>query len=108
MGNNLFSEFEGKAPGRRTAWSAAKIAARKTHHAALGEASPGVPHSGSDMILSVYVANVLSLEREALAKGTAPPELDMELLEQNDRVTTLPEWRKIAETADSKQAELAN
>jgi putative nucleotidyltransferase with HDIG domain len=66
-----------------------------------------VQHSGMDMILVVYVANILALERESLVKGIASPELDMELLEENDMVALLPEWRRIAESADSQQAELA-
>jgi hypothetical protein len=59
-----------------------------------------------DMILVIYVANVLALEREALVKGIAPPELDMDLLEENDMVALLPEWRRIAESAETQQSEL--
>ena len=60
------------------------------------------------LILYRWYRAMLALEREALVKGIAPPELDMELLKENDMVALLPEWRRIAESADSQQAELVS
>lgn len=59
-----------------------------------------VPQLGIDMILVVYVSNILAQERAALAGGPPALPLDMELLEQNKAASFLPEWRKIAEAAD--------
>jgi putative nucleotidyltransferase with HDIG domain len=64
-----------------------------------------VPQGGIDMVLVVYVSNILALERTAVAGGTNSLQLDMELLEQNNATSFLPEWRKIAEAADSKQTQ---
>jgi HD-like signal output (HDOD) protein len=65
-----------------------------------------VPQNGVDMVLVVYVANLLAHERAALAGGPSAPPLDMELLELNDAAALVPAWRKIAEAADSKQSQL--
>ena len=60
-----------------------------------------VPQVGIDMILVVYVANILAQERAALVGGPPALPLDMELLEESRAATFLPEWRKIAEDADT-------
>jgi putative nucleotidyltransferase with HDIG domain len=60
-----------------------------------------VPQVGIDMILVVYVSNILAQERAALAGGPPPLPLDMALLEENHAASFLPEWRKIAEAADT-------
>jgi putative nucleotidyltransferase with HDIG domain len=65
-----------------------------------------VPQNGIDMVLLVYAANLLAHEREAIAAGTTPPEFDMELLEQAGAASRLADWRMIAETAHSSQAQL--
>jgi putative nucleotidyltransferase with HDIG domain len=65
-----------------------------------------VPQNGIDMVLLVYAANLLAHEREAIAAGTTPPEFDMELLEQAGAASRLADWRMIAETAYSNQAQL--
>jgi len=62
-----------------------------------------VPQVGIDMILVVYVSNILAQECAALAGGPPALPLDMDLLEQNKAVSFLPEWRKIAEAADPPQ-----
>jgi putative nucleotidyltransferase with HDIG domain len=53
-----------------------------------------VPQVGVDMILVVYVANILAQERAALVGGPPALPLDMELLEESRAATFLPEWRK--------------
>jgi hypothetical protein len=60
-----------------------------------------VPQVGVDMILVVYVTNILAQERAALVGGPPALPLDMELLEESRAATFLPEWRKIAEDADT-------
>lgn len=65
-----------------------------------------VPANGVDMVLVVYVCNLLAHEREALEQGAPPPELDMELLQQAGIAQRLPEWRKIAEAAQMNQGQL--
>jgi hypothetical protein len=65
-----------------------------------------VPQNGIDIVLLVYAANLLAHEREAIAAGTTPPEFDMELLEQTGAASRLADWRMIAETAYSNQAQL--
>lgn len=65
-----------------------------------------VPQNGVDMVLVVYIANLLAHEREALVGGPPAPPLDMELLEQNGAASLVPAWRKIAEAADTKQGQL--
>jgi CheY-like chemotaxis protein len=59
-----------------------------------------VPVNGLDMVLAVYVCNLLTHEREA------PPAFDMELLQQGGSAQRLPEWPKIAEAAQLNQAQL--
>jgi putative nucleotidyltransferase with HDIG domain len=65
-----------------------------------------VAQNGIDTVLIVYVANLLALEREALAKGGRPPEFDMELLEETGAAPRLADWRVIAEAAYSNQPQL--
>jgi len=55
--------------------------------------------NGIDMLIIVYAANMLALEREAFAKGIQPLELDMETLEEAGAAAHLEEWRAIAEAA---------
>ncbi len=65
-----------------------------------------IPANGLDMVLLVYVANLLAHEREALEDGTPPPEFDMALLEEAGLDAHLPEWRKIAEAAQTAPTQL--
>jgi len=67
-----------------------------------------VPLKGLDMVLLVYVINLLAHEREALEQAAPPPELDMELLKRAGVVENLSEWRKIAEAAHSAPAQLVS
>jgi putative nucleotidyltransferase with HDIG domain len=67
-----------------------------------------IPANGLDMVLLVYVANLLAHEREALEHGTPAPEFDMELLEQAGLGSHLPEWRKIAEAAQTAPTQLVS
>ena len=61
-----------------------------------------VPNSSLDMVLVVYVSNILAHEREAITRGLEAPVLDMELLQQAGVAGKLADWRKIAEVADSE------
>jgi HD-like signal output (HDOD) protein len=65
-----------------------------------------VPSNGLDMVLLVYVTNILAHEREALESGAPAPALDMELLEAAGVAERLPEWRKIAEAAHTNAGQL--
>ena len=65
-----------------------------------------VPPNGLDMVVLVYASNILAHEREALDRGAAPPEFDMELLHQAGVAERLPEWRKLAEAAQSSLGQL--
>jgi putative nucleotidyltransferase with HDIG domain len=67
-----------------------------------------VPQIKPDMLLVVYISTMLAHEREAIAKGLAAPEIDLELLEQTNVTMKLPEWRKIAELANTEQAHLVS
>jgi putative nucleotidyltransferase with HDIG domain len=58
-----------------------------------------VPPKGLDMLLVVYVANLLAHETSGVDKNLVAPEFDMEFLKQAGAVEHLPKWRKIAETA---------
>jgi hypothetical protein len=49
---------------------------------------------------------LLAHEREALEYGMTPPEFDMELLETAGLDVQLPEWRKIAEAAQTAPRQL--
>lgn len=62
--------------------------------------------NGTEMALLVHVSDLLANEREALARGAAPPQFDMELLQQAGIAERLPEWRKIAEAAHTSQGQL--
>jgi putative nucleotidyltransferase with HDIG domain len=66
-----------------------------------------VPVNGLDMVLLVFVTNLLVHEREALEQGAVPPAFDMELLEQAGLADHLPEWRKIAEAAQAAAPSLS-
>jgi putative nucleotidyltransferase with HDIG domain len=65
-----------------------------------------IPANGLDMVLLVYVANLLAHEREALEHGMPAPDFDMELLEQAGLDSHLAEWRKIAEAAQTAPTQL--
>ena len=65
-----------------------------------------VPASGMDMVLLVYVANMLAHEREDLESGNPPREVDLQLLKDAGVADHLPEWRKIAEDAQNGLREL--
>jgi len=65
-----------------------------------------VPTHGLDMVLLVYIANLLAHEREALDQGAAPPQFDMELLQEAGLADRLPEWRKVAEAVQSAPPQL--
>jgi putative nucleotidyltransferase with HDIG domain len=65
-----------------------------------------VAQTSIDMVLVVYIANLLARERDALANNSAVPEFDMELLDQTGAVAHLDDWRKIADVADAKQTQL--
>jgi putative nucleotidyltransferase with HDIG domain len=65
-----------------------------------------VAHKEIDMVLVVYFANLLALEREALARGAKPPEFDMELLEETGLAARLGDWRIVAEAAYASQTQL--
>jgi HD-like signal output (HDOD) protein/CheY-like chemotaxis protein len=65
-----------------------------------------VPANGVNMVLVVYVCNLLAHEREALEKGAPPPDFDIELLQQAGIAEHLLEWRKIAEAAQMSQGQL--
>ena len=67
-----------------------------------------VPANGLDMVLLVYLTNLLAHERVALDHGLPAPVFDMELLEQAGIAGKLPEWRKIAEVAHLSPAQLVN
>jgi len=58
-----------------------------------------VPHNEVDIVIVAYVANLLAVEREAIATGSQPLEFDMELLEETGAAVHLPDWRAIAEMA---------
>jgi len=58
-----------------------------------------VPHNEVDIVIVAYVANLLAVEREAIATGSQPLEFDMELLEETGAAVHLPNWRAIAEMA---------
>ncbi len=66
-----------------------------------------VPINGLDMVLLVYISNLLAHEREALEQGAPAPAFDIELLEHAGVSDRLQEWRKIAETAQLCTAPLA-
>jgi len=55
--------------------------------------------NGLDMVLLVYITNLLAHEREAMEQGTPPPSFDQELLQEAGIADKIPEWRKIAEAA---------
>ncbi|MGA2813527.1 MAG: response regulator [Candidatus Acidiferrum sp.] len=67
-----------------------------------------VSHSGIDMVLVVYLANLLAHEREAISKAAPPPLIDMEILEEVGVASRLDDWRALAEVADSKPAQLVS
>ncbi|HKM68321.1 MAG TPA: response regulator [Candidatus Acidoferrum sp.] len=66
------------------------------------------PSAGMDMVLLVYITNLLAHEREALEHSGAPPQFDMELLELAGVADRLPEWRKIAQAAQIHQVQLVS
>ena len=61
-----------------------------------------IPSNGVDMVLAVYVSNLLALEQAALSNGGRVPDFDMELLEQTGAAKHMDEWKKIAEEAYAK------
>ncbi|HET7107461.1 MAG TPA: response regulator [Candidatus Acidoferrum sp.] len=65
-----------------------------------------VPLNQADLVVVVYVCNLLAHEREALDQGAPSPEFDMDLLQQAGIADLLPEWRKIAEAAHLNQEQL--
>ena len=65
-----------------------------------------VPTKGVDMVLVVYLANQLAHEVEALETRSAPPSLDLELLQEAGVADRLAEWRKIAEAAHALDSQL--
>ncbi|HXJ12068.1 MAG TPA: response regulator [Candidatus Limnocylindrales bacterium] len=65
-----------------------------------------VPVKQADMVIVVYVCNLLAHEREALEQGAPPTEFDTDLLQQAGIAELLPEWRKIAEAAHLNQGQL--
>ncbi len=67
-----------------------------------------VPQIKVDMVLVVYLSNILAHERAAAAKGVPLPEIDMEILEQIGVAGKLQEWRKLAEIADTEQVHLVS
>ncbi|MGA2419330.1 MAG: response regulator [Candidatus Acidiferrum sp.] len=65
-----------------------------------------VAPNGVDMVVVVYVCNLLAHEREAIASGATPPAFDMELLAEAGIAPLLHAWRKIAEAAHTSAAQL--
>jgi putative nucleotidyltransferase with HDIG domain len=67
-----------------------------------------VPTKGLDMVLLVYVTNLLAHEREAAESGTPAPAIDLDLLRDAGVDARLPEWRKIAESAQMTQGQFVS
>lgn len=63
------------------------------------------PTKGLDMVLVVYVSNLLAQELHPAEKWTQP-QFDMEYLEQAGAAKLLPTWRKIAEAVHSEDGRL--
>jgi putative nucleotidyltransferase with HDIG domain len=67
-----------------------------------------VPPKGVDMILGIYVSNILAHEVCAPEKGIPTPQFDEEYLKEAGALDRLPEWRKIAESALSAETKLVS
>jgi len=65
-----------------------------------------IPTNGLDMVLLVYLSNLLAHEREALDRGNPAPQFDTEVLEQAGVAGRLDEFRKIAEAAHASPAQV--
>jgi putative nucleotidyltransferase with HDIG domain len=64
-----------------------------------------IPPKGLDILFVVYAANLLALEREALARGSEPPTFDSELFDETGATPHLEDWRNLAEAAFASQAQ---
>jgi putative nucleotidyltransferase with HDIG domain len=67
-----------------------------------------VPTKGVDMILAVYVSNLLAHEVCAAEKNVSLPKFDMEFLQEAHAVDLLPKWRGFAEAALADEHKLVN
>jgi hypothetical protein len=63
-----------------------------------------VPPKGLDMIVAVYVANLLAHEVSSSQKE--PIRFDLEFLQKVGAVEHLPKWRKMAEAALTQDTKL--
>jgi putative nucleotidyltransferase with HDIG domain len=72
------------------------------HHHHPQRATP----EGLDTVVTVYLANLLAHEKEAVEKRTRPPAIDMEILQKCGIADQVPGWRQFANALSTGQLQM--
>jgi putative nucleotidyltransferase with HDIG domain len=72
------------------------------HHHHPQRATP----EGLDTVVTVYLANLLAHEKEAVEKRTRPPAIDMEILQKCGIADQVPGWRQFANALPTGQLQM--